>query len=430
MNSPIHSNYKVVDNHVAPITVHRIEGLARDQFEILNREDHGLKDLVYFNNATTTHKPKLVLKTVHDYYTTFNFNVYRGSGTHLDQASTEIYENARRKIADFVHARSPSEIIFTSGVTESLNFVANTWGPANLRRGDVVLLPISEHNSNLLPWRQLCERVGCRIEHVKLLKNGLVDLAHLEDLLRSKSPRILCCGHASNVVGVIQDLRAISRLAHAHGCLVLADAAQTVGKVQIDVQELDVDFLAGSGHKMYGPTGVGFLYYKKHLLENLAPFKTGGGVVKDVTADSCEYLEAPFRFEAGTPPLAQAVGLGAAVDFLNSLGMDRVRSHADQLLSYLYQRMRGLVRLYEFDPALPRLPIVAFTVDGVDPFDLCSLLATKNIITRAGKHCAYLVHKEFYCTNTIRVSLALYNSSKEVDRFVEALRECIRILRT
>ncbi|UKJ88428.1 cysteine desulfurase [Theileria orientalis] len=427
--SPLIATKEVLKTRTVNEPVEKIDGLARDQFKILNRNDHGLRDLVYLNNATTTHKPEIVLEAVYDYYTTHNFSVYRGSGTHHDQISTTIYESARKKIADFVNALDSSEILFTSGVTESLNFVSNTWGLKYLKRGDVVLLPFSEHNSNLLPWRNLCDKVGCRIEHVKLLKNGMVDLDHLRHLLENSSPKILCCGHSSNVVGVVQDLKTITKLAHQYGCYVLADAAQTVGKVKVDVQDMDVDFLAASGHKMYGPTGIGFLYYKKHLLEDLKPQKTGGGIVKDVTFEGCEYLDVPYRFEAGTPPIAQAIGLAAAVDFINSVGFDKIQEHDRKLLLYLYQRVKDLVTLYNFDPKLERLPILAFNVEGVDPFDLCSLLATKNIITRAGKHCANILHETYYCTNTIRVSLAMYNSSREIDIFVDALKDAIKTLR-
>ncbi|BAM39579.1 cysteine desulfurase [Theileria orientalis strain Shintoku] len=431
--TPLIATKEVLKTHTVHHPVEKIDGLARDQFKILNRNDHGLKDLVYLNNATTTHKPEIVLEAVYDYYTTHNFSVYRGSGTHHDQISTSIYENARKKIADFVNALDSTEILFTSGVTESLNFVSNTWGLKYLKRDDVVLLPFSEHNSNLLPWRNICEKVGCTIEHVKvsvcLLKNGKVDLEDLRHLLESRKAKILCCGHSSNVVGVVQDLKTITKLAHQYGCYVLADAAQTVGKVKIDVQDMDVDFLAGSGHKMYGPTGIGFLYFKKHLLEDLEPQKTGGGIVKEVTFEGCEYLDAPYRFEAGTPPIAQAIGLGAAVDFINSVGIDKIQGHSKKLLLYLYEKVKDMVTLYNFDPKLERLPILAFNVEGVDPFDLCSLLATKNIITRAGKHCANILHKTYYCTNTIRVSLAMYNNSREIDIFVDALKDAIKTLK-
>ncbi|KAF5153499.1 Aminotransferase class-V family protein [Theileria parva strain Muguga] len=406
-----------------------IEAIAREEFPILNKEDNELKDLIYFNNATTTQKPNYVLNALFHYYTTNNFSVYRGSGSSHDQLSTQIYENARKKVSDFVNAPSAEQILFTSGVTDSINFVSSTWGPQNLKKDDVILLPLSEHNSNLLPWWVLCDRVGCSIEYVKLHQNGQFDLDHLESLLKSKSPKLLCCGHASNVLGVIQDMKTISKLAHKYGCLVLSDSAQTVGKIKIDVQDMDVDFLAGSSHKMYGPTGVGFLYYKKRLLEDLEPQKCGGGTVKDVTFESCDYFEPPFRFEAGTPPVAQAIGLGAAVDFINSIGIDRIRKHDNMLLQYLYERMKDLVNLYNFDPTLDRIPIISFNVDDIDPFDLSALLASKNIITRAGKHCAYLLHKTYYCTNTIRVSLAMYNSSSEVDKFIEALKESISILK-
>uniref|UniRef100_A0A3B0N866 cysteine desulfurase n=1 Tax=Theileria annulata TaxID=5874 RepID=A0A3B0N866_THEAN len=421
------------------LSMTEIEAIAREEFPILNREDHDLKDLIYFNNATTTQKPNYVLNALFNYYTTNNFSVYRGSGSYHDHLSTQIYENARKKVAEFVNAPSSEQILFTSGVTDSINFVSTTWGPQSLKKDDVILLPLSEHNSNLLPWWVLCDRVDCKIEYVKVIfisiisiqlhKNGQIDLDHLESLLKSKSPKLLCCGHASNVLGVIQDMKTISKLAHKYGCLVLSDSAQTVGKVKIDVQDLDVDFLAGSSHKMYGPTGVGFLYYRKSLLEDLEPQKCGGGTVKDVTFESCDYIEPPFRFEAGTPPVAQAIGLGAAVDFINSIGIDRIRKHDKMLLQYLYERMKDLVNLYNFDPTLDRLPIIAFNVDDVDPFDLSALLASKNIITRAGKHCAYLLHKTFYCTNTVRVSLAMYNSSSEVDKFIEVLKESISILK-
>ena len=398
----------------------RVQTLRKD-FPILQRQV-GNKPLIYLDNAATSQKPTAVLQTLNEYYERHNSNVHRGVHT-LSEEATQAYEDARVKVAHFINAPSPKQVIFTAGTTGSINLVAYTWGRANLGPGDEVLITEMEHHSNIVPWQMLRDQLGFTLRHVPITDNGLLDLSQLDQLLTERT-KLFCFNHMSNVVGTINPVVQLIHAAHAVGAKVMLDGAQSVPHLPVDVQALDVDFMAFSSHKMCGPTGLGVLYGKRELLEAMPPFMGGGDMIREVKLSGSKWNTLPYKFEAGTPPIAQVIGLGAAVDYLSQIGMTWLHDHERLLTAYAYERLSEIEGLHILGPgADQRGGLIAFTLNDVHPHDLSALLDREGIAIRAGHHCAQPVHDRYDIVASARASFYLYNTIDEVDQLVTALEK-------
>jgi cysteine desulfurase/selenocysteine lyase len=397
---------------------------VRADFPILSREVHG-QPLIYLDNAATTQKPQAVLDALMHYYRNDNANIHRAVHL-LSERATRAYEEARQKACRFLGAAEPREIIFTRGATEGINLVAHSWGRANLRAGDEIVLSAMEHHSNIVPWQILCEQTGAVLRVVPISDDGEFLLDEYEKLL-SERTRLVAVVHVSNALGTITPVRRILELAHARGARVLLDGAQSAPHLPIDVQELDCDFFVLSGHKVYGPTGIGVLYGKAALLERMPPYQGGGDMIKTVTFAKTAYADLPNKFEAGTPHIAGAIGLGAALDYLESVGRERIAAHEEMLLRYATQRMREIPGVRLIGTAPHKAAVISFVVD--DPplatLDIGTKLDLEGIAVRTGHHCCQPVMDRFGIPGTTRLSFALYNTTAEIDVFVEALRSLI-----
>lgn len=396
-----------------------VEKIRKD-FPVLDQEVHAGKKLIYFDSAATSQKPLQVIRAMDDYYARFNANIHRGIHV-LAEAATDMYEGARIKIAQFVNAAKADEIIYTRNTTESINLVAYSWGRKNLNAGDVVILTEMEHHSNLVPWQMLAAEKDLRLEFIPVTEDGLLELDAYKELLKLQ-PKLVAFMHMSNVLGTINPAKEIIRLAHEAGALVLVDGAQSVPHFAVDVQDLDADFYAFSSHKMLGPTGIGILYGKEHLLDAMPPFLGGGDMIKRVKLRSFAANDLPHKFEAGTPAIAEAIGLGAAVDYLTEVGMDAVAAYEHELTAYALERLEEVPGVWVFGPTADKKGGVAsFTFDGVHPHDVSQVVDAEGIAVRAGHHCAMPLHEKFDITATARASFYIYNTKNEIDRFVESL---------
>ena len=392
----------------------------RKDFPILQRETQPGTRLIYLDSTATSQKPLVVLTAMEDYYRCSNANIHRGVHTLAEEATT-LYEQAREKIAKFINAPSARQIIYTRNTTESINLVAYTWARANLKAGDLVILTEMEHHSNLVPWQMLQMERGIELDFIPVTEDGLLDLDAYKSLL-SRSPKLVSFTHMSNVLGTINPAAEIIRLAHAAGAITLVDAAQSVPHLKVDVQALDADFLAFSAHKMCGPTGIGALYGKLELLEAMPPFLGGGDMIKVVHLRSFRPNTLPHKFEAGTPAIAEAVGFGAAVDYLTSLGMDNISAHEHEITEYALERLEEVPGLKLFGPSADKKGgVAAFTFDGIHPHDVAQILDRDGIAIRAGHHCAQPLHEKFGIPATSRASFYLYNTKDEVDMLVNGI---------
>jgi cysteine desulfurase/selenocysteine lyase len=392
----------------------------RQDFPILGREIRPGVPLVYLDSTATSQKPDEVIEAMNEFYRRSNANIHRGIHT-LAEEATAAYEDARHRIADFIHAPSARQVIFTRNATESINLVAYSWGRAFTKPGDVIILTEMEHHSNLVPWHMLAEEKGLRLEFIPVTPDGLLDLDAYRQLL-TLQPRLVSFTHMSNVLGTINPAHEIVRLAHEAGALTLIDGAQSVPHFVVDVQALDVDFLVFSAHKMCGPTGVGALYGKKGLLESMPPFLGGGDMIKRVHLRSFAPNELPYKFEAGTPAIAEAVGFGAAVQYLAQTGMDAIAAHEQEIIAYALERLEEVPGVSIFGPPAPkRGGVAAFTLTGVHPHDVSQILDGDGIAVRAGHHCAMPLHEKFNLPATTRASFYLYSKKEEVDRLAESL---------
>jgi len=392
----------------------------REDFPILKREVKPGVKLVYLDSTATSQKPASVLKTMDDYYRRSNANIHRGVHT-LAEEATAAYEEARQKIATFINASFPEEIVYTRNATESINLVAYTWARANLKAGDVIILTEMEHHSNLVPWQILSAERGVRLEFITVAEDGLLDQVVYKKLLELQ-PKLVSFAHMSNVLGTITPAKEMIDLAHQAGALTMVDGAQSVPHFAVDVQDLNVDFLAFSGHKMCGPTGIGVLYAKKALLEAMPPFMGGGDMIRRVYLRSFAPNEIPHKFEAGTPAIAEAIGLGAAVDYLNSVGMDQIAAHEREITTYALQNLGEIPGLHILGPeAKFKGGVVSFSMDGLHPHDVAQVLDGYGIAVRAGHHCAMPLHDKYNLPATTRASFYLYNSQSEVDLLVKGL---------
>ncbi len=392
----------------------------REDFPILQRQVKPGVPLVYLDSTATSQKPDQVIQAMDAYYRQSNANIHRGIHT-LAEEATGLYEAAREKVAAFIGASSASQIIYTRNATESINLVAKSWGRANLETGDVVILTEMEHHSNLVPWQMLAMERNIRLEFIPVNPDGLLDLEVYRELLRLE-PRMVAFTHMSNVLGTINPAEEIIRLAHEAGAVTLVDGAQSVPHFSVDVKSLGADFLAFSAHKMCGPTGIGILYGRKEYLESMPPFLGGGDMIKRVHLRSFTSNELPYKFEAGTPAIAEAVGLGAAVDYLSGVGMPAIAAHEQEIVSYALERLEEIPGVWIFGPeAEHKGGVVSFTLDGVHPHDISQILDLDGIAIRAGHHCAMPLHEKFNLPATARASFYLYNTMEEVDRLVNAI---------
>jgi cysteine desulfurase/selenocysteine lyase len=393
---------------------------VRADFPILEREING-RQLVFLDSAASSEKPNQVIEAVADYYRTTHANVHRGI-YRLSEEATDAYENARGRVARFINADSPKEIIFTRNATESINLVAQAWGRANLRPGDEILLTEMEHHANLVPWQMIAQEKDVRLRFIPITEDGRLDLGGLDDLLTART-RIVAFTQASNVLGTLTPVRRIVDAAHAAGALALVDGAQGAPHMPVDVQALNCDFYAFSSHKMCGPTGVGVLWGRRALLEEMPPFLGGGEMIRRVELERSEWAELPQKFEAGTPAIAQAIGLGVAVEYLRELRMEAVRAHEKEITAYALDRLMEVPGLTLFGPTdvEARGGVASFALAEAHPHDIATILDGEAIAVRAGHHCAMPLHRRLQVPATTRASFYIYNTLEEVDYLVEAL---------
>ncbi len=394
---------------------------VRADFPILQQEHHPGVPLIYLDNAASSQKPVTVIEAIDNYYRRYNANVHRGIHK-LSEEATAAYEGARIKLRKFINARSKREIIFTRGTTEGINLVAQTWGRANLGPGDVIVLTQMEHHSNIVPWQMLAAEKGALIRYVPVLPNGLLDMEAYARLLSSEPVKLVAVMHVSNVLGTINPVAEMARMAHQAGAKILVDAAQSVPHMPVDVQALDADWVAFSGHKMLGPTGSGVLYGKQALLEAMPPWMGGGDMISRVRLEGSTWNELPYKFEAGTPSIAEMIGLGYAVDYLSTIGMEAVHAHEQAITAYALERLAEVPGVTVYGPSAElKGAVAAFTVDRVHAHDIAQVLDADGIAVRAGHHCAMPLHDCLGIGATTRASFYLYNTFAEVDALVEAL---------
>ncbi|MFN8569742.1 MAG: cysteine desulfurase [Kouleothrix sp.] len=397
----------------------------RREFPILQQQVNG-KPLAFLDSAASSQKPRRVIACLDEYYERYNANVHRGVYK-LSEEATFAFERARGKVARFIGAHSPKEIVFTRNTTEAINLVARAWGDANLRAGDRILLTVMEHHSNLVPWQQLAQRSGAQLEFLPIDGDGRLVLDDLDRQLAGV--KLVALTHQSNMLGTINPLREITARAHAAGALVLADGAQSVPHMPVNVAELGIDFLAFSGHKMCAPTGIGVLWGRRQLLEAMPPFLGGGSMIRTVTLHEATYADIPARFEAGTPAIGEAIALGEAIDFLTGIGMDKIFAHEQHLLAYALERLAeiGGLRVYGPPTTSARGGAVSFTLDGVHPHDIAAVLDGEGLAVRAGHHCCQPLHALLDIPATARASFYLYNIPEEVDRLAQALEKARKL---
>ncbi len=409
-------------------TAYNLE-LIRSDFPILQQMHSNNVPLVYLDNAATSQKPNSVIEAIDTYYREYNANVHRGIHKLSEQATTE-YESARLKVRKFINAASKREIIFTRGTTESINLVAQTWGRANLKAGDVVVSTVMEHHSNIVPWQILAAEKGFTIRYVPVLADGTLDLDYLYALLSQEPVKLVTLMQVSNVLGTVNPVEEVISKAHATGALVLVDGAQSIPHMTVDVQTMDADFFAFSGHKMLGPTGSGVLYGKRTLLEAMPPWMGGGDMISSVKLTGSTWNELPYKFEAGTPAIAQAIGLGYAIDYLTKTGMDNIHNHERDIIRYALDRLQEVPGLTVYGPtAEQKGAVAAFTVEGIHAHDIAQLLDSEGIAVRAGHHCAMPLHEHLHVNATARASFYLYNTTAEVDALITALHNARKTFR-
>ena len=397
---------------------------VRNDFPILKQQVNGCP-LVYLDNGATSQKPQSVIDAIVNYYTTTNSNVHRGVHT-MSQQATDRYEGARSKVRQFINASEDREIIFTRNTTEGINLVAHSYGRLNIGPGDDIIVSNMEHHSNIVPWQMLCEETGANLRVVPINDDGELLMDDYERMLSSKT-KLVSITHVSNALGTILPAAEIVRMAHAHGAPVLLDGAQAVPHMPVDVQELDCDFYVFSGHKLFGPTGIGILYGKAEYLEAMPPFLGGGEMIKSVTFEKTIYNDLPYKFEGGTPDIAGAIGLGAAIDYVNDLGFDQITAHEDELLRYGTDALSTIEGLKIIGTAEHKTGILSFVMEQAHPHDIGTILDEQGIAVRTGHHCAQPVMQRFQIPATARASLAFYNTKEDIDALVKGIDRVIEV---
>ena len=397
----------------------------RKHFPVLDRQVKG-RPLVYFDNAATTQKPKAVIDALLNYYQDYNANIHRGIHT-LAEEATAAFEGTRDAVREFINAETREQVIFTSGTTEGINLVAQTWGRQNIQKGDEIIISNMEHHSNIVPWYILAKEKGAHIKVIPITDDGELDMEGFASLLNEKT-KLVSIVHVSNALGTINPVKEIIRKAHDVGAVVLVDGAQSTVHLDIDVQDMDTDFFVFSSHKLYGPTGIGALYGKKELLENMPPYQGGGEMIKDVTFDLITWNELPYKFEAGTPNIADTIAFKAAMDFTKSIGKEKIRRHENELLAYATEQLEQIPGVKIIGRARQKISVVSFVIDGIHPQDIGILLDNKGVAVRTGHHCAQPLMDRLCIRGTIRASFAMYNTKEEIDTMIEALKKAIKLL--
>jgi cysteine desulfurase/selenocysteine lyase len=398
----------------------------REDFPVLKRQVND-KPLVYFDNAATSQKPEVVIDAIETYYREYNANIHRGIHK-LAEEATLAYEEAREKVAKFVNAKRTGEIIFTRNATEAINLVAYSWGRANIGKGDKIVLTIMEHHSNIVPWQLLAQEKGAKVEFVKIDETGELRQDEVHELIDEKT-KIVCVTHASNVLGTVNPVKEIGRLAHRYGAMLLIDAAQSVPHMTVDVGDIDCDFAAFSGHKMLGPTGIGVLYGKSEQLQNMPPFLGGGEMIREVHISGASWKDPPYKYEAGTPNISGAIGLGAAVDYLRRIGMRNVHDYEKEITSYALKRMAQVEGVVIYGPmdVAHRIGVISFNLGDIHAHDLASILDEEGIAIRSGHNCAQPLMEFLQIPATSRASFYIYNTKEEVDVFINALEKARKL---
>ena len=400
----------------------------RNDFPIFKKKING-KDLVYLDNASTTQKPYSVINSITDFYSNYNSNIHRAV-YQLAEEATELYEQSRKKIANFINVR-PEEIIFTRNTTESINLIAHSWARSNLKKDDVIAITEIEHHSNIVPWQILCQEIGTRLDYVGIDESGFLDVEYLIELISSRKIKLVSISHMSNVLGTIVPIERIIKTAHQYDIPVIVDGAQSVPHMPVDAKNLDCDFLVFSAHKMLGPTGVGVLYAKKEFLEKMKPFMGGGDMIKEVFKFHTNYNEVPYKFEAGTPNIADVVGFGAAVDYLEKIGMENIRKHEIYLTEYALESMQSLKYITIYGPMDSKFRggVISFNIADIHPHDLATIMNDHGLAIRSGHHCAQVLMQRLDVPATSRASFYIYNTKEEIDKFVNAIKEAGRIFK-
>jgi len=410
------------DTYIKPFDVAAI----RRQFPVLERKVKG-KDLIYFDNAATAQKPQVVIDALVNYYQQYNANIHRGIHS-LAEEATAAFEATRDTVKNFINAKHREEIIFTRGVTEGINLVASTWGRQNIKEADEIIISGMEHHSNIVPWQMLCLEKKAILKVIPVDDNGELMMGEFEKLINPKT-KLVSIVHASNSLGTINPVKEIIGTAHRHNIIVLVDGAQSSVHLDIDVQDMDCDFFVLSSHKVYGPTGVGVLYGKKELLEEMPPYMGGGEMIKEVTFTHTTYNDLPYKFEAGTPNIADTVAFKAALDFVSEVGKDHIRKHEEMLTKYAMDKLSKIDGVRLIGTAKHKTSVVSFIVDGVHPQDMGILLDNYGIAVRTGHHCCQPLMNRFEIPGTVRASFAMYNTKEEVDELVKGVEKAIRILK-
>ena len=398
----------------------------REQFPILNQSVNG-KPLIYLDNAATNQKPLSVINSISSYYETINSNVHRGLHT-LSERATEAYEGSREKVRDFINANSTNEIVFVRGTTEGVNLAASTFGKANVNEGDEIIVTEMEHHSNLVPWQNLCREKNAVLKYIQVNEEGELILDDLEKLITEKT-KIVSVVYISNTLGTINPVKEIIETAHRHNVPVMLDAAQAAPHLKIDVKDLDCDFLAFSGHKIYGPTGIGVLYAKEKFLEEMPPYQFGGEMIKSVSYEQTVYNDLPYKFEAGTPNISGAISLAAAIDFINSTGLEVIAGQEKKLFDHAMNRMNEMGGIRFIGTAKEKASVISFLIEGIHPYDTGSILDNLGIAVRTGFHCTQpLIEQRYKLPGTVRASFAVYNTKEEIDIFAEGLKKVKQML--
>ncbi|AVQ34448.1 cysteine desulfurase [Staphylococcus muscae] len=396
-----------------------VKAIIQD-FPILEQQVNG-KRLAYLDSTATSQKPKQVIEALDDYYERYNSNVHRGVHT-LGSLATDGYEGARETVRQFIHAQYFEEVVFTRGTTASINLVAHSYGDAHIKEGDEIVVTEMEHHANLVPWQQLAKRKGATLKFIPMTTDGELTIEAVKETITDKT-KIVAVAHVSNVLGTINDVKAIAEIAHEHGAIISVDGAQSAPHMKVDVQDLDVDFYSFSGHKMLGPTGIGVLYGKRQHLQNMEPIEFGGDMIDFVGLHESTWTDLPTKFEAGTPLIAQAIGLKAAVEYIEAIGFDAIHAHEQALTQYAYEQMSQIEGIDIYGPAVDkRAGVITFNMDGVHPHDVATALDTEGVAVRAGHHCAQPLMKWLNVSSTARASFYIYNTKEDVDQLVEGLK--------
>ena len=397
----------------------------REDFPILKQKVYG-KDLIYLDNAATTHKPQVVIDAIAKYYSEQNSNVHRGVHFLSDSATT-LYENARKRVAEFIYAKTTNEIVFVRGTTEAINLVANGYGDKFIKAGDEIIVTYLEHHSNIVPWQMLCERKNAKLKVIPVNDDGELMIDEYKKLLSEKT-KIVAAGHTSNALGTKNPVREIVKYAHDAGAVVMIDGAQAVQHSKVDVQELDADFFAFSGHKVYGPTGIGVLYGKEELLNAMNPYQGGGDMIKSVSFEKTTYNELPYKFEAGTPDICGAIVLPKALEYVKKVGLENIAKYEDELLNYGTEKLKEIEGFRLIGNAKNKTGVISFLIDGIHPYDAGTILDKQGIAVRTGHHCAEPLMNRFGIPGTVRASFGMYNTKSEIDALVDGVKKAKKML--